>query len=167
MIEILLFLAAAAAQSNPSGGQSAAVGQSTDAPPAFLAPESNLVAEPQVPTGKFTTAVEVKPILGATRGNWIGVREFNGQDLLYVTHLWSWRCGLVELRIGINGATPEVWPLPTCHEDEPAPNAIKEQDGLPYRNYGLGSVQAIEVELTYDDLTTESASFERQAVKIP
>ncbi len=166
MIEVLLFLAAVAAQSNSDNG-AAADGQSAEAPPAFLAPQSNLVAEPQVPTGKFTTAVEIKPILGATRGNWIGVREYDGQDLLYVTHLWSWRCGLLEMRIGINGEAPEIWPLPGCHEDEPAPNAIKEQDGLPYRIFGLGSVQVIEVELTYDDLTTESASFERQAVKIP
>ena len=165
MIEVLLFLAAAAAQS--SDGQGAADGQFAEAPPAFLAPESNLVAEPQVPTGKFTTAVEIKPILGATRGNWVGVREYDGQDLLYVTHLWSWRCGLVELRIGINGATPEVWPLPICHEDQPAPNAILEQDGLPYGVFDLGSVQTIDVELTYDDLNSESASFERQAVKIP
>ncbi|WP_164661094.1 hypothetical protein [Tropicibacter sp. Alg240-R139] len=167
MIEILLFLAAAAAQSNQGGGAAAVDGQSAEAPPAFLAPQSKLVAEPQVPSGKFTTAIEIKPILGATRGNWIGVREYDGQDLLYVTHLWSWRCGLVELRIGINGTAPEVWPLPTCHEDEPAPNAIKEQDGLPYGVFDLGSVQAIEVQLTYDDLTTENASFERQAVKIP
>ena len=46
-------------------------------------------------------------------------------------------------------------------------DAILEQDGLPYGVFALGSVQTIDVELTYDDLTTESASFERQAVKIP
>lgn len=165
MIEIFLFLAAAAA--HPSQGEGTADSQSAEAQPVFVAPESGLVAEPQVPTGKFTTAVEIKPILGATRSNWIGVREFDGQDLLYVTHLWSWRCGLIELRIGINGAPPEVWPLPTCHEDQPAPNAILEQDGLPYGVFTLGSVQTIDVELTYDDLTTERARFERHAVKIP
>lgn len=140
----------------------------TEAPPVFLAaPAPALVAEPQLPTGRFTTATEVKPILDITRGNWIAVREFDGQDLLYVTHLWSWRCGLVELRIGINGAPPEIWPLPPCHPDQQAPNAILEGDGLPYRAYALGSIAMVEVHLTYDDLSTDSGRYNRQGLPIP
>ena len=101
-----------APRTDPSGTQEGA------APPAFLAPkaaapQSGLVAEPQVASGRFLTALEVRPILNATQGNWIAVREYGGEDLLYVTHLWSWRCGLAELRIGLNGAAPEVWPLPS------------------------------------------------------
>lgn len=145
----------------------AAVAAVEVAPPAFLAPPATLVAEPQVATGRFTTALEVRPILEATSGNWVTVREFNGQDLVYVTHLWSWRCGLVEMRVGINGAPPEVWPLPPCHEQQPSPNMILESDGLPYRPYTLGSVGLIEVQLTYDDLSTVSAAFERAAVMTP
>lgn len=67
-------------------------------------PAATQLAEPQEDSGKLTTAVEVQPILNATRVNRITVRECNGQGLVYVTHLWSWRCGLVELRIGLNGA---------------------------------------------------------------
>lgn len=140
------------------------------ATPTFLAPAPSgpvLTAEPQIPSGRFTTAVEVKPILNATRGNWIAVREYNGQDLIYVTHLWAWRCGLLELRVGINGAPPAPWPLPACHLDKPAPNMVLETDGLPYRAYGLGSIAMIEVQITYDDLTTDSAKFNRQGVQIP
>ena len=129
--------------------------------------EPQLVAEPQTPTGKFTTATEVKPILGATRGNWVGVREFNGQDLVYVTHIWSWRCGLLQLKIGINGAPPEIWPLPECHMEMPMPAVMLEEDGLPYRAFELGSVQSLQVELVYDDLSTDSASFDRAQVRIP
>lgn len=133
------------------------------AAPAFLAPEvPQLVAEPQIATGKFTTALEVKPILNATRGNWITVREYDGKDLVYVTHLWAWRCGLLEMRVGINGNSPEPWPMPDCHLDQPAPGAILETDGLPYRGYGLGSVALIEVQLTYDDLTTVGAKYNRE-----
>lgn len=139
-----------------------------EAPPVFLAPgKPGLVAEPQQPTGRFTTATEVKPILAATKANWIAVREFNGQDLVYVTQLWSWRCGLVELRLGINGAPPQVWPLPPCHEDQPAPNAITPEDGNPYASYPLGSVGQVEVRITYDDLSTDSARFDRNGVLIP
>lgn len=143
--------------------------QITTAPAAFLAPPAKpaLVAEPQTPTGRFTTATEVKPILNATRGNWIHVREFDGKDLLYVTHLWSWRCGLLELRVGINGNDPEVWPLPDCHLDQPSPAAVLDGDGLPYREYGLNSIAMLEIEITYDDLTTDSAKFNRQGMLIP
>jgi hypothetical protein len=143
--------------------------QTAAAAPAFLAPAAKpaLVAEPQTPTGRFTTATEVKPILNATRANWILVREYDGKDLLYVTHLWAWRCGLVELRVGINGNDPEVWPLPECHLDQPSPGAILDGDGLPYNEFGLGSIAMVEVEITYDDLSTDSAKFSRQGTLIP
>ena len=124
-------------------------------------------AEQQVATGRFTTAVEVKPILSATRANWIAVREFDGQDLVYVTHLWAWRCGLVAIHVGINGAEPEPWPLPDCHEDTNAPNAMLPDDGLPYRAFPLKSVESMTVEVIYDDLTTEKVSFDRRGAMIP
>lgn len=149
---------------DPAEESSAMVAQAEDtAAPAVLTPEApQLVAEPQTATGKFTTALEVKPILNATRGNWITVREYDGKDLVYVTHLWAWRCGLLEMRVGINGNTPEPWPMPDCHLDQPAPGAILETDGLPYRSYALGSIALIEVQLTYDDLATAGAKFNRE-----
>lgn len=138
------------------------------APPAFLSPADKpaLVAEPQVPMGKFTTATEVKPILNATRNNWIHVREFDGKDFLYVTHLWSWRCGLLELRVGINGNDPEPWPLPPCHMDQPMPSVMLDSDGVPYQTFNLGSIAMVEVHITYDDLSTDGAKFNRQGVAI-
>ena len=149
-------------------GATTPVAAAGEAPRAFLSPAaSELEAEPQTPTGRFTTATEVKPILTATKANWIAVREFNGQDLVYVTQIWSWRCGLAELRLGINGAPPAVWPLPPCRADEPAPNAIKPEDGNPYAAYPLGSVEEVEVQITYDDLSTDSARFDRNGVLIP
>lgn len=126
-----------------------------------------LVAEPQTATGRFLTATEVRPILNATKPNWISVRAFGGKDLLYVTHIWSWRCGLLELRVGVNGAQPEIWPLPACHTDQPAPAAILESDGLPYREFPLKSVQLIEVMLTFDDLSVSRVRFNRAGIVIP
>lgn len=126
-----------------------------------------LVAEPQVPLGKFTTATEVRPILNATKGNWVAVRDWDGQDLIYVTHLWSWRCGLVQMKVAINDAPAEVWPLPDCHMDLAMPSSILEQDGPPYRAFPAGSVQSISVHVTYDDLGTDMATFQRSDIQIP
>ena len=114
----------------------------------------------------FTTAAEVKPILAATRANWVSVREYEGQDLLYVTHLWSWRCGLDGMRIGINGAVPVIWPLPPCHEDQAAPNAILPEDGLPYGVFPLGSIQQITIDVFYDDRTMETLRVDRSGQPI-
>jgi len=116
----------------------------------------------QAAAGPFTTAGEVKPILAATRANWVSVREYQGQDLLYVTHLWSWRCGLDAIRIGINGAAPQNWPLPDCHLDQAAPNAILEGDGPPYKAYPLQSIQNISIDVFYDDQTVETLTVDRQ-----
>ena len=159
---------AAAAPLFLTPGAEQSTGQ-TEAAPAFLAPPKApaLVAEPQTPTGRFTTATEVKPILNATKSSWILVREYDGKDLMYVTHLWSWRCGLLEIRVGINGNEPEVWPMPECRLDQPSPAAILESDGLPFREFPLGSVALIEIALTYDDLSTDSAKFNRQGMLLP
>jgi hypothetical protein len=120
-----------------------------------------------VPTGRFTTATEVRPILTATKTSWVGVREYDGQDLVYVTQILAWRCGLAGLRVAINDAPLADWPLPPCHLDTPAPNAILPEDGLPYRAFPFGSVKTITVELIYDDLSSDAAVFLRPMVMIP
>lgn len=144
-----------------------AVGKDFVASDAFVSVSSHLAAEPQTPTGKFTTATEVRPILSATKSSWVAVREYDGQDLLYVTHLFAWRCGLAELKVGVNGGLPQVWPLPPCHLNTASPNAITETDGLPYVRFPLGSVKTIEVHVIYDDLGTDMALFGRKSVLMP
>lgn len=123
--------------------------------------------EPQVATGQFTTALEVKPILQATRASWVAVREYEGRDLVYLTHLLSWRCGLHEIRYAINDGPMQVWPMPPCHEGTAQPNALTPEDGLPYVVFPLGAVQSLSVELLFDDLDTASARFERPQVLMP
>ena len=136
-------------------------------PAAVAQDTSGLVAEPQTPSGKFLTATEVKPILDATRASWIAVREFGGQDLLYVTHLWSWRCGLLQMEIAINDGPFEIWQMPECHAESASPAAILDGDGDPYRGFPLGSVDTVQVRLVYDDLSTAADRFERAAVLMP
>lgn len=128
---------------------------------------ADLVAEDQTPTGKFTTAAEIKQILDLTKANWIAVREWNGEDLIYVSHLWAWRCGLVQIELGVNGAPLEVWRLPDCHSETAQPNAIIESDGVPYRNFSLKSVENVEVRVILDDLSVQSASFTRKEILLP
>lgn len=184
MLDVILAILAASAQpaarpapaADPaprSAGApvSGAAPSATALPPgAAAAPVSSgdgLTAEPQTATGRFTTALEVRPVLAATQASWIHVRDFDGQDLLYVTHLWSWRCGLVQIRLGVNGGPLEVWPLPECHLDAGFPNMITAEDGLPYRGYPAGSIRQVTVELTYDDLATESVTFARNGQPQP
>lgn len=150
--------------------EAAAAPESTDesaTPPGVATTSPAFSAEPQEPTGKFTTATEVKPILSATRGNWVAVREYGGQDLLYVTHLLSWRCGMHQMRYAVNGGPMQVYDLPPCHEGTAQPNALTPEDGLPYLTYAPGEVEFITIELLYDDLSTEKASFMRADVLMP
>lgn len=126
-----------------------------------------LVAEPQTPTGKFTTATEVKPILTATKANWVGLRDYGGNDLVYVTHLWAWRCGLSAMAMSINDGPMKDVPLPECHLEYASPNAILEGDGLPYMTYPQGSVERITVQVIYDDLSQDTATFSGNEIRIP
>lgn len=125
------------------------------------------VAEPQVSLGKFTTALEVKPILSTTKASWMAVREYDGQDLLYFTHLMSWRCGLLAVNYSVNGESMREWPLPACHDEAGWANAITPEDGLVYGTYALGSVQSVAIELIFDDLTRDSANFARNEILMP
>lgn len=129
--------------------------------------ETGFAAEPQTPTGRFTTATEIRPILDATRGNWVALRDYDGQDLLYLTHLLSWRCGLHRIRFAVNDQPLEDWPMPPCQSETASPNALPSDGALPYVRYPAGSVQSIRIELLYDDLGADSASFGRADVLMP
>ena len=120
-----------------------------------------LVAETDPPSGKMTTALEVRPILSVTKPQWIAVRDYDGQDLLYFTNLLAWRCGLLEIRYSIDGAPLETLAMEPCHLDEATPNAIKAEEIQPYVALSPGSVQTVHVELVFDDLGTEGADYTR------
>lgn len=139
------------------------------AAPVTVADTQARAPEPQVATGTFTTALEVKPILSMTKPNWIAVRLYEGQDLLYFSNLLGWRCGLWDIRYGINGApADQLLRLEPCHPDMAAPNVMIEvTDYLPYVTYAPESVQSVTVEITYDDGTIDSADYDRNTVLIP
>lgn len=121
-----------------------------------------------LPAQSQTTAADVKPILTMIKGMWVSVREYNGNDLLYFTMLESYRCGLDGVKYGINtDVADQVWEQETCYVDEASPNAMKMEDGLPFISLDLGSVESVIVEITYDDGTTDTETYERAAIMTP
>jgi len=114
---------------------------------------------------QFNSAAEVKPILQMTKGNWIAVREYDGQDLLYFTHLEVFRCGLERITFAVNGGQAYLWQTPPCEGDETFSEI--PADRLPYVVYPLGSIATVRVQLIYDDGTIDDEVFERGAVMTP
>ncbi|WP_217703099.1 hypothetical protein [Celeribacter sp. HF31] len=115
----------------------------------------------------FTTAAEVKPILQATKPQWIAVRNYDGQDLLYFTNLLSWRCGLTEVFYGVNGGEMVPFVMEPCYLDTAQPNALKAEslDAILV-SFPPGSIETVDLNVTFDDGTAEQAHYERKAVEI-
>ena len=108
----------------------------------------------------FTTAVEVRPILQATRGQWVSVRRYDGQDLLYFTTFLSWRCGLDRIEFSVNGEDLTPFVAEPCYDDAAQPNALRAQslDSILV-SFPQDSVETVAVRLTFDDGSTESADY--------
>lgn len=157
---VLLAIAAAA-------GGGAAAPNGTDAPAMPVPTPAQFEAEDQTPSGKFTTAGEIKMILTATKPQWVAVRLYEGQDILYFTQLLSWRCGLHQIRYSVNGGAMQAYDLPPCHLDMAAPNAMIEDDAMPIMGLAPESVQSVDVEILYDDLSMDTASYQRAQILIP
>ncbi len=117
----------------------------------------------------YTTAAEVKPILEGTKPFWLAVQAYDGKDLLYFTNLLAWRCGVTEIRYGLNGAPPDtVFAMEPCHEGTAQPNALTMENGaLMYLSLDLNSVDTVSVFVVFDDDTTTTAEYDRKAILMP
>ncbi len=175
MFELILpYLIATALEMPLSGSAAAPLAEAPAAAEATAtataaAADVERVPEDQTPTGKFTTATEIRPIMDATRGSWIAVREYEGQDWLYFTQMLAWRCGLWEIRYGVNGGPADSSvPIEPCHDDMAQPNVMIEMEAYPpYVTFPLQSVESVSIEVLYDDGSTDSATFQRNEVRIP
>lgn len=127
-----------------------------------------LISPPQGPAyAQFLDAAQVKPILNATKAQWVAVREYNGRDLLYFTHLLAWRCGLEGVSYALNDNDDfKNWDIGTCDESAANPAAISD-DQLIYTTLPLGSISSVSVKILYDDGTTDSARYDRKSIQIP
>ncbi len=150
-------------QSAPENNEMASVGDGSGDVAMERTPED------QTPTGQFTTATEIKPILNATMGSWVAVRNWEGQDLVYFTQLLAWRCGIWDISYGINGADPDqVLPMEPCHEGTNSPNALTDiENFLPYVVLPENTVENLTVQLTLDDGSVLINSYDRPAIQMP
>lgn len=93
----------------------------------------------------------VKLIIDSTKASWIAYRDYNGLQWIYFTHLEGWKCGIAEVKYGINEADlDQIWELETCNPDNP----IAITKDIIYLTFPLDTVQTIDVQLTFDDGTT-------------
>ncbi|MFN7223608.1 MAG: hypothetical protein ACK4MS_06300 [Paracoccaceae bacterium] len=116
----------------------------------------------------FSTAAEVKPILQATRANWVALREYDGKDLLYFTHLESWRCGLSEVRFSVNStAATKTREMEPCYDGTAQPNALTLDGHLSYIVLPLGMTETVSVVVVYDDGSEDRMDYDRKAILMP
>ena len=123
-----------------------------------------VAATPLAAQMSFTSGAEVRPILSMTQANWVALREFDGQDLLYFTHLAAYRCGLVAVRFALDGEAEEEFPLEPCYRDTPQPNAIR---GESWVARPLGAIGKVAVTVVYDDGATDRIEVTRQMILMP
>ncbi len=92
-----------------------------------------------------------KQILEMTKNNWVAFRDFNGRQLIYFTHLESWKCGILQVKYSINSEIlDQFYLLQQC--DPNNPNAVTTDK--PYISLPLGTAQTIAVQVTYEDGST-------------
>ncbi|MFN3145762.1 MAG: hypothetical protein ACE368_11165 [Paracoccaceae bacterium] len=109
---------------------------------------------------------QARMILDMTRDNWVAVRDWDGQDLLYFTHLESYRCNIAAVDIAVNGQKATRWGLAPC--DTPgALFAPLPSEHLPYASYPQGSIAHVVVRLTWPDGTAAWAAFSRDQIEMP
>lgn len=109
-----------------------------------------LAALAMTPERATAQSGQERQILELTKANWVAFRNFNGQQLVYFTHLEAWRCGISAVRYSINSdALDRAWTLQPC--DPQNPNAITTD--RPYIELPLNTAQSVSVQLTYADGT--------------
>ncbi len=130
----------------------------------FLVLVSFLV--PTIASAQLLDAAKVRPILDITKSQWVAVRKWEGRDLLYFTHLLTWRCGLTRIEYSVNStATDQVWRFKPCDPTAANPMALPPEQVI-YKGYDLNSINSVTVKITYDDGDTDTVTHQRKAIEI-
>ena len=127
---------------------------------------AGLLSYPFTANAQMVDAAQIRPILDVTKSNWVAVREWDGKDVVYFTHLLTWRCGLTKIEYSINSMDADQnWAFIPCDETAANPMALPDEQKI-YGNFDLKSVQSITVKITYDDGGEDTVTFERAAITI-
>lgn len=125
-----------------------------------------ILSLPNIVFAQLLDAAKVRPILDITRTQWVAVREWEGRDLLYFTHLLTWRCGLTRIEYSVNSTVADqVWRFTPCDSTAANPMALPPEQVI-YKGYELNSIQNVTVKITYDDGDTDMISYDRKAIQI-
>lgn len=128
---------------------------------------AGLLAATPAMAQQFTTAAEIRPILEATRASWLALRPWDGKELLYFTHLESWRCGMAEVRFSVNSsAATRVWDMPPCQIGTAQPNAIPA-DRLPFAELPPEALQTVTVVVVLANGTELRQDYTRANILMP
>ena len=116
---------------------------------------------------QMTEPAQARPILDMTKANWIGVRRWEGKDLLYFTHLETWRCALASIYFSVNDTAAEPYGLIPCKEGQGSPAPISATDHTPFVSFPLDSISTVTIEVIYKDGVTSVANYQRNAIELP
>lgn len=99
-------------------------------------------------------------ILDMTASSWVSFRQFNGL-LLYYSQLMSFRCGIHEVRMGVDNTNPDkIIPIPPC---DPSHHPEIPADAKPYIELPP-KTKLVTVRLTYrDGSVSETKTFKNDA----
>lgn len=91
---------------------------------------------------------QMKPILNMTKSSWVAFRDYNGKQLIYFTHLESYKCGIQSVHYSINSdKLDKVWELEVCNPKNPL---AVTKDNI-YLSLPLHSAKSISVKLIFAD----------------
>lgn len=91
---------------------------------------------------------QMKQILTMTESSWVSFRDYNGKQLIYFTHLESYKCGINEVKYSINSdKLDKVWTLEPCDEKNP----MVVTKAMPYLSLALGSAKFIDLQVVFKD----------------
>lgn len=91
---------------------------------------------------------QMKPILNMTKNSWVAFRDYNGKQLIYFTHLESYKCGITSVHYSINtDKLDKVWELEACNPKNPL---AVTKDNI-YLSLPLNTAKSIAVKLIFSD----------------
>lgn len=108
----------------------------------------------------------IAPILDMTKANWVALRSWEGDELLYFTQIESWRCAVAGVSYAVNGGAWLTWNLAPCQVGTPSPNALPE-DHLPFIKLPADLLRDITIRVEMTDGQVLQGEYARSEILMP